>query len=140
MKLLYYSFSAFLMVLSITLSAQELDNKVLSAKQLNIVTALEERDFRTAKTEISQFLPMLKKEQKVLQKRINASKKDGGSEELLSSLKSKFDRRNTLMASLEKILKVSPSALRVRSEQVADHLRTFDFSREIPNSQVAKVN
>ncbi len=119
--------------------AQDGNNAELSNKQSAIVRALDARNFKAAKDEIKAFLPLLKKEQKALQKNINiAGKKESDLD--VDFLKNQYAERSDLYKRLEKVLDVSPSALRVRAENVSNDLKSFSFEEPVTSASLAGTN
>ncbi len=114
--------------------------ELLAAKQMDIIAALDARNFKAAKEVIAEFLPLLKKEQKLLLKQIAVFKKKDGDEGTATALENRYTKRGDLYENLKKVLSVSPSALRVRSGIVSKDLRSFDFSGAPVTGSLAKNN
>ena len=120
--------------------SQDSNGKELTSKQSAIVSALDARNFKAAKDEIKSFLPLLKKEQKLLQKSINQVGKKATSDLDIDFLKNQYVERNDLYKRLEKVLDVSPSALRVRAEKVSNDLKSFSFEEAVTSASLAGTN
>ena len=120
--------------------SQDSNGKELTSKQSAIVSALDARNFKAAKDEIKSFLPLLKKEQRLLQKSINQVGKKATSDLDIDFLKNQYVERNDLYKRLEKVLDVSPSALRVRAEKVSNDLKSFSFEEAVTSASLAGTN
>ncbi len=102
----------------------------VKAKQA-FTKAVENHNYRDAKSSLEELLPLMKTDIKQSRKSINALKKEGDAT-LLEQVKDGLERKEEIYKSLSHLVDVSPAALRVKAAHILKLVVEFDGLVELP--------
>ncbi len=115
-----------LTLLFVVFNAQsaEKSKDFVKAKQA-FTKAVENHNYRDAKSSLQELLPLMKSDIKVSKKSINSLKKEGDAA-LVKQAETDLERKEEIYKSLSHLVDVSPAALRVKATQILELVVEFD--------------